>query len=382
MLFLSPRYPHPATRGDQRRVLNLVQALTRHAEVTLATFGAGQPLPFPGVRVESVARSLGGALAANLASPRPGIPLQVRLYLDERMERLVRRELRRSNPHVVHATLARMAPYLPRSSACHRHFDLVDALSVNMDTRADASSFALRPVFRVEAALMRRFEADAVARAESSSVVSASDLAAAPELTGTAVVPNGVDTREFPFLEPADRAAQLLFFGNLGYFHNAEPARFVASRVLPLLRRHVPGARLRIVGARPAPGVAALQRLEGVEVVGPVKSMASELHQAAVAVVPMFSGTGMKNKVLEAFSAGTPVVTNRLGIQGIEGAQPGRHYLAGENAESLASSCAELLGSPRRRETIAAEAHRLVERRFTWDRQAESLLGLYGLGGA
>ena len=361
-------------------MLNLVEALAQHAEVTLATFGAGPPLPFRGVRVEPVARTLSAALAANLAAPAPSMPAQVRLYLDERMRRLVRRELRRSNPDVVHATLARMAPYLSESSACHRHIDLVDVLSANMDARADTSPATVRPVFRIEAALMRRFEAAAVARADSSSVVSASDLAAAPELAGTAVVPNGVDTREFPFLEPADRAAQLLFFGNLGYFHNAEPARFVASRVLPLLRQHVPGARLRIVGARPAPGVAGLQRLEGVEVVGPVESIASELHEAAVAVVPMFSGTGMKNKVLEAFSAGTPVVTNRLGIQGIEGAHAGRHYLAGESAESLATSCIELLTNPRRRETMAAEARRLVERRYTWDRQAEALLGLYGLG--
>ena len=360
-------------------MLCLVEGLARHAEVTLVAFGSGPPLPFAGVRVECVGRSAVGTLAANLSAPSPRVPLQVRLYRDRRMAQLVRRELERFQPHVVHATLARMAPYLPGPGGGHRHLDLVDALSANMETRARASPPPVRAVFRAEAFLMRRFEAQAVARADSSSLVSAWDRAAAPGLARAAVVPNGVDPREFPYRDPIERPPSLLFFGNLGYFHNAEPARFVAERVLPALRRKVPEARLRIVGARPAPGVAALDRIEGVDVVGPVESMARELHRAAVAVVPMFSGTGIKNKVLEAFSAGTPVVTNRLGIQGVEGAEPGRHYLGGESGEELAAACAELLASTGRRQALAAEACRLVERRFTWDRQAEALLELYGV---
>ena len=363
-------------------MLCLVEALAQRAEVTLLTFGRGPPLPFPEVRVEGVERSTTGMLSANLSAPDPRLPFQVRLYQDTRMRSLVRQEIQGFDPDVVHATLARMATYLPEADVCHRHLDLVDALSVNMAARARASSPAIRAAFDAEAFLVRRFEARAVASADSSSLVSAWDRAAAPGLARAAVIPNGVDPRQFPFLSPARRPPRVVFFGNLGYFHNIEPARFVASEVLPLLRQKVPGTHLRIVGARPAASVAALDRLEGVEVIGPVESMAEELHRAAVAVIPMFSGTGMKNKVLEAFSAGTPVVTNRLGIHGIEGAQPGRHYLEGDGAEGLAAACAGLLTSPGRRQRLALDAHRLVETRFTWDRQAETLLELYAVGGA
>jgi len=80
--------------------------------------------------------------------------------------------------------------------------------------------------------------------------------------------------------------------------------------------------RLRLVGDRPSAMVRRLAGLDGVDVVGAVARMNDELHRAAVALVPMTTGTGMKNKLLEAFSAGTPVVTNSRGALGYKRAIP------------------------------------------------------------
>src|SRR5205823_2020050 len=195
--------------------------------------------------------------------PDPRLPLQVRLFLSSRMRAVVRRELERG-PDVVHATLARMGPYVDHPGRWHRHMDLVDALSLNMATRAQASRAPVRQVLATESRLMRRYEAELVARVDSASLVSESDRAAGG-LEGAAVIPNGVDRELFPFGDPADRPPALLFFGNLGYFHNVEPARFVAEQVLPLVRREMPEATLRIAGARPAAAVRRLARLDGVE---------------------------------------------------------------------------------------------------------------------
>jgi glycosyltransferase involved in cell wall biosynthesis len=169
----------------------------------------------------------------------------------------------------------------------------------------------------------------------------------------------------------------MLFFGNLGYFHNAEPARFGAREVLPRVRAKIRGADLRIAGARPSRVVRRLGELDGVTVAGPVDDMARELHRARVALLPMFSGSGVKNKVLEAFCAGTPVVTNEAGIRGLEGARAGRHYLAGETAAELAAACTRLLEDRCLRRSLAGEAFALVRREFTWERKIAALLELY-----
>jgi glycosyltransferase involved in cell wall biosynthesis len=301
----------------------------------------------------------------------------VRLYLQSGMRKLVDREMARFSPHVVHATLARMAPYLPRRGRCHRHLDLVDALSLNMESRAMASGGPARLGAAAEARLLRRFEARSACDADSCSLASEFDRRAAPGLEGARVIGNGVDLDAFPFLDPAGRAGSMLFFGNLGYFHNVEPARFGAREVLPRVRAQVSGADLRIAGARPSRAVRRLGELDGVTVVGPVDDMARELHRARVALLPMFSGSGVKNKVLEAFCAGTPVVTNEAGIRGLDGARAGRHYLAGETPAELAAACTRLLADPRLRRGLAREAFALVRREFTWDRKIDALLELY-----
>jgi glycosyltransferase involved in cell wall biosynthesis len=376
ILFLAPRYPVPPDRGDKVRVLHLVEELSRLAELTLVTFGDGDELPFPGVRVCGVAPGVLTRLAANLAEPNPTLPGQVRMYLDQRMRAAVRKELD-LKPDVVHVTLSRLFPYMPPAGP-HRHLDLIDSLSLNMRTRADHERQPQRAAMLIEARLMRRYEARAVAASDSASVVSEADRLAGGGLESATVVPNGVSLERFAWSEPRDRPPVLIFFGNLGYFHNVEPAAFVAREVLPRVRAAHPDASLRIVGARPSLAVRELGGLDGVEVVGPVDDVAVELHGAAVAVLPMFSGSGIKNKVLESFAAGTPVVANALGVQGVEGVVDGATHLEAEGADALAAATLDVLRQSGRAVDRARAARALVNDRYSWAAQAQKLLVLYG----
>jgi glycosyltransferase involved in cell wall biosynthesis len=378
ILYLSPRHPVPAWRGDQVRVYNLARALSRHADVSLLSFGPTDAPPVDGVASRTVSPSTAGRLLANLRSPAPRLPGQVRLFLDRAMQRAVAEEVASFAPDVVHATLARMAPYLSHAAGAHRHLDLVDSLALNMAERARASGRLNRAVFGFEARLMDRYERAAVAAADSCSAVSEADRLAAGMSPGT-VVPNGVELSTFPYSDPADRPPTMIFFGNLGYFHNVEPARFLVTEVLPRVRRREPGVELRLAGARPAPSLRRASTASGVELVDTPPDLVSELRQSAVAVLPMFSGSGIKNKVLEAFSVGLPVVTNAIGIDGVVGARAGEHFLLAETADEIAAAAARLLAEPASRTALAKAARRLIEERYTWDRQAEAMLALYDL---
>ena len=290
----------------------------------MLSFGSEPPGPIEGVLERSVPHNLLPSIAANLATPDPLLPMQVRLYLSRAMRAAVRDEIASHRPDVVHVTLARLAPYMSGlPPGVHVHVDFVDALSLNMLTRARGSRFPASAAFALEARLMARYEGHVAARADSASVVSERDRLASPGLASAAVIPNGVDLEELAFMAPAERAPVALFFGNLGYFHNIEPARQVALEILPRLRRLAPDVSLRIAGARPAAAVMQLAGGDGVEVAPDVPSMLAELHRAAVAILPSSSGSGIKNKVLEAFAAGTPVVTNPAGINGVVGAGAG-----------------------------------------------------------
>jgi glycosyltransferase involved in cell wall biosynthesis len=376
ILILSPRHPAPAWRGDQVRVLNLARALGRHADVRLLSFGPAGAEPIADLDARWLAPSFGGRLAANLRRPSPTLPGQVRLFLDRAMFSAVSEEIADWRPDVVHATLSRMAPYLPGPGVAHRHLDLVDSLYLNMRERARNSGPVGRAAFSFEAALLRRYECAAAAVADSASAVSEADALAAG-LTPEAVVPNGVDLDRVGFSDPAERPPVMIFFGNLGYFHNIEPARFLISEVLPRVRRRIPEAVLRIAGARPGASLRRAVAAGGGELIDSPADLLGELRGAAVAVLPMFSGSGIKNKVLEAFAAGLPVVANAAGVEGIVGARAGENYLVGEGADEIAARATELLSDSGARSRLAAASRALVEADYSWERQASRLLAMY-----
>jgi len=191
-----------------------------------------------------------------------------------------------------------------------------------------------------------------------------------------------VDLERFPFRGPEGRGARtLIFTGNMAYPPNEEAAAWFARRVWPLLRARWKDLRLEIAGASPGVRVRALaEEGSGINVLGPVPSMAEALGRATVSVCPLRSGSGIQNKVLEALAVGTPVVTTAIGNQGVQ-ATPGRELLVADAPEAFAGEVSRLLEDGGLRARLAAQGRALVEERFQWDAHARALEALYADGG-
>ena len=196
------------------------------------------------------------------------------------------------------------------------------------------------------------------------------------------VIPNGVDLTQFPYRSIDPGGHTLIFAGAMNNLPNIDAARFLSLQVLPSLQQRYPDATLTLVGASPVPEVLALGKLPGIQVVGRVQRVAEYLHQAAVCVVPMRIGFGIKNKTLEAMAAGTPVVASDRGLEGLavggRGPQPRRALRANEVQEYV-EAITSLFENQQLRQELSKSARSLVETQYTWDiigRQYDRLLQL------
>jgi glycosyltransferase involved in cell wall biosynthesis len=90
----------------------------------------------------------------------------------------------------------------------------------------------------------------------------------------------------------------------------------------------------------------------------------------------MVSGSGIKNKILEALAMGRPVVATPLGAEGVA-AEPGSDLVIAEGPEAFARAVLDLLADPRRAAAMAGRGRALVERQYTWDACAERYAALY-----
>ena len=89
------------------------------------------------------------------------------------------------------------------------------------------------------------------------------------------------------------------------------------ERVLPRILERSARARLVIVGADPPPKHSLPDLGAAIELRGFVEDVREPLSRYAVFVCPILSGSGMRVKLLEAFAAGIPVVSTRLGAEGL-----------------------------------------------------------------
>ncbi len=90
----------------------------------------------------------------------------------------------------------------------------------------------------------------------------------------------------------------------------------------------------------------------------------------------MRTGSGIQNKVLEAMSAGAPVVATALANRGVRGV-PGRDLLVARAPQEFASSVLSLLDDPARRACLAASGRSFVETHYRWEQHAQSLAKSY-----
>lgn len=384
ILFITPRFPYPPLKGDSLRTYYQLRALSREHEITLLSM-AEAPVPLQDYgEVAGLCERLDIVplprwrtfvnLGLGVLSRQP---MQVRYYQAATFRRQLQTLLEGSEFDVVHATLIRMLPYVWGLRNPPVVVDLIDSLGLNLAARRLQARGAYRLAYELEWRRVLRYERAATRRFSALVVSSPADR---EELGGgnVTVIPNGVDMESFAFGGPEGRDANtLVFTGNMGYGPNEEAVLWFASEVWPLLRAQRPQSRFRVVGTSPTERVRALQtESSGIEVLGRVPEITTYLREAAVAVCPMRSGSGIQNKVLEAMACGTPVVATSIANRGVGGTH-GRDLLVADSAEEFAGAVSRLLDDSALRCHLGWRGRTFVEGNFRWEEHARKLTAIY-----
>jgi glycosyltransferase involved in cell wall biosynthesis len=225
---------------------------------------------------------------------------------------------------------------------------------------------------RLEQRRAQRFERDNLAAFDGVIAVSELDKKLFVELYSfpperVLVIPNGVDPHYFAFQDrPPDGRRIVLFTGNLAYEPNHQAALRLVERIMPLVRRQYPDAVTWIIGKDPAPHLAAKHDDSQVIVSGVVEDVRPYLASAAVSCVPLLAGSGTKYKILEALSAGVPVASSPLGVEGLD-LRDKEHLLIGRSDRELADAVSSVLAEPSLSARLAYAGRQQVEQLYSWD---------------
>jgi polysaccharide biosynthesis protein PslH len=372
LLFLLPSVPIPMDAGARIRNHGLLEALASEHEVDALAFG----VPDSQADLQKLARRA-------CVVPEPARRSIARRALDLGRSQLPDMAVRRWAPaflaalrsmmndgayDAVQAEGIEMARYLEIVPPGQRIYDAHNAEFLFQRRLAESAAPVHQRLYsRLQWRRLERFERRLVRRSRMTLAVSHHDANQLLALAGcdadVRVIPNAIDTAAYPFTpERPDAPANLLFVGKLDFRPNAVAVLWFIERVLRALN----GPRLFAVGADPPAWlIEAGQHDDRIAVTGYVADDRPYLARSTALILPMQTGGGSRLKALIALASGLPIVSTRVGMEGLE-AEPDRHFLLAESPTEWIVSLRRLLSDSNLRQCLARNGRQLVEQRYDW----------------
>ena len=389
LLFVSSRYLFPADSGGKIRTVNILRGMKGGAfEITLAS-----PLPAytrPGDPAETRSicdRFVGwpettrGALFqwTRMRHLVSNLPVAVATDDSEAGRRTIARELERRPDIMVvdfpHAAVLAPPPY-PCPGVMFTH-------NVEAEIFRRHSEIARNPLKRAiwsnQTAKMERYERELLRKFTSVVAVADRDKEHFERVYGVgnvSTIPTGVDLNYFTYagsaaLENGD-GGTVVFTGSMDWMANVDGVEFFMDAVWPAVSRARPGARCVIVGRSPPRNLVERARALRLnwEFTGFVDDVRPFVHNAHVYVIPLRVGGGTRIKVYEAMAMGCPVVSTRIGVEGLP-VEHDRHYLEADSADAMAAAVLLLLDDRERSARLSLQARKYVEENMSARRAAQ-----------
>ncbi|MFW6058644.1 MAG: glycosyltransferase [Phycisphaeraceae bacterium] len=268
-----------------------------------------------------------------------------------------------------------IAPLLANKPRPFYLLDLGEPLSQRLITRATAQRGLTAWALRSEAKLLRSLESAAANSADLALVNDEIDLQItarrAPHASLWAVA-NGVNpTDGFSGDTITDLPNDVLFCGDLAIAAHQRAAVWLARTVMPLLRRHVPDARLVLMDYDLPKPIRRLGSLAWVELIDRADGGVPEalrMSRCIVGVAPQRQARGAAERTLMMMALARPVVCTSAVARTLPDETAAAPALA-ENGQQIAEATRRMLEDRKRAGHAGAQARRLVQQCGTWQQQ-------------
>lgn len=381
-LVLTPRLPWPLDDGGRIVAWQSIRAASQVYETALVSLvpEGEESAPLPdrfaahGIRVVRVSHRFPPRLATAWGGLFGRWPYTLARYRNPELPGILRRLVAELRPRFAIVNHLHMATYIEDLAGTPVVFREHNLEYLWMKRYAErlglrpAGLYARTQVGRLKAAESSLVKQTALALALQED--EAKELRALAPSTRVEVLPVGVDLAAYGEPHPGEPPVVLLA-GSFAWAPNVDGAIQFLSEGWARVTARVPRARLRIVGKNPPRSIHRAADRLGVEVAGYVDSFPEELANAAVFVVPLWVGAGVRVKIVEALAARVPVAATRLAAEGL-GLTPGEHYAAGDTPGELGSQVATLLLTPAVRDLFRERGRALAETRWGMDAVART----------
>jgi glycosyltransferase involved in cell wall biosynthesis len=214
---------------------------------------------------------------------------------------------------------------------------------MRLEEKAFLEAFDAAVVFsEIDARLLRDFHPDL--KVEVSPFPSPEDPVQQPELSGG-------ECCSFVFVASETHKPNAMGFG------------WFMEKVWPMLKAKIPNAKIEVIGKWSLVAQSSIPNSGQIEFSGFVENLVPSLADK-IMVVPLWVGSGVRTKILAAWSSGAPLVSTSIGAEGLPG-ETGQHYLLADDAAAFVKASLDLAQNEEFRTQLARNGLKLVKGEFS-----------------
>jgi len=310
------------------------------------------------------------------------LPLLVARFYSPRLDRRLRALIAGERFDIIHVESIFMLPYLHTIREVTKAPVVLRTQNTEhviwQQLAADASRIRKLALSRIAASL-KRFESEALSRVDAVVPISDDDAHAARDLgcrVPIHVLPGGLDVRRYSIDRSAEDPRAVYFLGSLNYLPNQQAVRWIAAELWPPLHAALPNVKVTIAGSAAPPALAATIRAAGIELREDVPDATAFARTRSIMIAPLFSGGGMRIKILEAMALGKTVIATPLAAEGL-GAINGEDILITPDAQGFIAAIRRCVDDPLFARSIGDRGRSLVANNYDQNVLVRGLRAFY-----
>lgn len=209
---------------------------------------------------------------------------------------------------------------------------------------------------------LKRFELEAITKFDGIAAITETDAAyfklMAPDVP-VIDLPFGIYPEKYPLTEQESEFPSLFHLGSMNWMPNEEGIKWFLNSVWPDVNKEFPQLKFYLAG-RNMPDWLTQSKINNVMVVGEVEDAFEFMRSKSVMIVPLFSGSGIRIKIIEGMAAERAIVSTKIGAEGIN-ITPGKNILIADSAKDYVDAIKLLVSDKDKCINLGKEARKLIE---------------------
>lgn len=380
ILFLCKKFPYPLKDGEVIAIYNNIKAFHRlghtvtvlaintlkhHTDVTRLPEEVTDLATFRAITVDTGVKSL--AALKNLFT---GGSYHIERFISKAFEDLVTETLVAEKFDLVQCEGLYLGPYV---DIVRRHFKgPVVMRSHNVESEiwerlaANEGNPFKKWYLTLQAGRLKQYELVQLSRYDAIVPISPDDERKMKQMGATVpmfTTPCGSDLDRYePYQQSQPKPNTIFFIGGLDWLPNQEGVKWFAEKVWPSLKQKHVELEFYVAG-RNMP--AWMQELNGngVHILGEIEDALGFIAQNSIMIVPLFSGSGMRIKIIEGMAMKKAIVSTSIGAEGI-GYTDGVDISIADNQQAFIDKLNQLLQDDGKVNSMGEKARELIESRY------------------